>query len=80
MAARAISVNKTTTADSLKRQQALLRYVYEPLGKGVTIVDTRHKTSQEVIKECAEIIFFRPYHEGNLNGRLNEILENGYGA
>ena len=78
MAARAISVNKLTTAERLKRQQDLLKHVYEPLGLGVTVVDTTHKTIPEVVKECAEIVFFREYHEADLDYRLNEILEKGY--
>jgi hypothetical protein len=78
MAARAISLHKVTDAERLRRQQLLLRKIYEPLGNGVTVVDTANKSIPQVVKECAEIIFFKEYYEADLHGRLLGILKNGY--
>lgn len=79
MAERAISLHKQVTAASLKDQQEKLFKIYsglEPLG-GFTKIDTRGRTSNDVIKQVAQVIFQKPYVSSNLHERLVHFEKNG---
>lgn len=56
------------TSDRLRRMEQDLRAVYK--GKGIYAIDTRGMSVSQVTKKIAEVIFFEPYRECQLNRRL----------
>lgn len=79
MAERAISLHKEVTTESLEDQQSKLLKIYsglQPTG-GFTKIDTRGCSSNDVIKQVAEVIFHKKYLPANLHERLISFEENG---
>jgi ribose 1,5-bisphosphokinase PhnN len=69
---RAEASGKEYNAKDLQEMQEALARVYD-FRTGVSVVDTRHKSKEEVAKEIAEIVHVREYNEADLHGRLANI-------
>ena len=78
MTSRAIIKHKDTDAESLERQQEMLKRVYGGGKPGVSIIDTREKSIWQVAKEIARIIHRNDYVEVNMQKWLDEIEEGSF--
>lgn len=77
MASRAIIKHRTTEGKLLKQQQELLEVVYGFDRKGVTVVNTRDKSTRQVTKEVARIIHSQEYSEASLHEWLLQAESEG---
>jgi hypothetical protein len=79
MEIRATSAGKLFDADTLEKQERLLRDSYGE-GAGVTVIDTRGLSVQDVVKRVASVIHNQsPYQEVNLTDRIEQLQQPAQG-
>ncbi len=69
---RARAGGKEHTARDLEEMQKTLSRIYHSR-KGMSLVDTRRKSKEEVVKEVAQILHSQVYEEVDLHSRLADI-------
>jgi len=74
---RARAAGKKHTAKDLQKMQEALMRIYGFRG-GVSIVDTRRKSREEVVKKIARIIHTMEYKEADLHTRLSNVANGRY--
>ncbi len=74
MEIRATSAGKVFDAITLKEQEQLLRNAYGN-GPGVTVIDTRGMSLQDVVKRVAKVIHGNSYEEVNLTDRIEQLQQ-----
>jgi len=68
---RLLTTAKEYSADRLSRMQRDLRHIYDMAG--VTTIDARYKTPEDVIKEVAKVVYLGDYVPANIEQQLEKI-------